>query len=208
MCWSKAEGWISSQRSCQGDLLFELYTLLFVKVKLVRYHCDIDLVLWLLQLAAVAALCVQYEAEFRPNMSIVVKALQPLLKPPASAAPAAESWSKLIPVFFLTVDICQIKPTLQSLLSWWPYRIHNIHYLFQLLLLFFLEDPWVYVWLDWIGCFLVSNSSCVACWYSPQLFKMFFPFRFWSHQVRLSGSGWCGGNYIMLIVCFPSLLSY
>ncbi|KAG9157798.1 hypothetical protein Leryth_022814 [Lithospermum erythrorhizon] len=36
-------------------------------------------------LAAVAALCVQYEAEFRPNMTIVVKALQPLLK---SAAPA------------------------------------------------------------------------------------------------------------------------
>ncbi|KAL6526682.1 PTI1-like tyrosine-protein kinase 3 [Orobanche gracilis] len=32
------------------------------------------------KLAAVAALCVQYEAEFRPNMSIVVKALQPLLK--------------------------------------------------------------------------------------------------------------------------------
>ncbi|XP_022722442.1 PTI1-like tyrosine-protein kinase 3 isoform X2 [Durio zibethinus] len=41
------------------------------------------------KLAAVAALCVQYEAEFRPNMSIVVKALQPLLKAPASApAPA------------------------------------------------------------------------------------------------------------------------
>ncbi|XAR71139.1 Non-specific protein-tyrosine kinase [Bertholletia excelsa] len=37
------------------------------------------------KLAAVAALCVQYEAEFRPNMSIVVKALQPLLKPPAPA---------------------------------------------------------------------------------------------------------------------------
>ncbi|KAE8077195.1 hypothetical protein FH972_015781 [Carpinus fangiana] len=36
-------------------------------------------------LAAVAALCVQYEAEFRPNMSIVVKALQPLLKAPAPA---------------------------------------------------------------------------------------------------------------------------
>ncbi|KAB2599218.1 pto-interacting protein 1-like [Pyrus ussuriensis x Pyrus communis] len=31
------------------------------------------------KLAAVAALCVQYEADFRPNMSIVVKALQPLL---------------------------------------------------------------------------------------------------------------------------------
>ncbi|XP_022733581.1 PTI1-like tyrosine-protein kinase 1 isoform X2 [Durio zibethinus] len=38
------------------------------------------------KLAAVAALCVQYEAEFRPNMSIVVKALQPLLK---SVAPTA-----------------------------------------------------------------------------------------------------------------------
>ncbi|PPD96740.1 hypothetical protein GOBAR_DD06230 [Gossypium barbadense] len=33
----------------------------------------------LYQLAAVAALCVQYEADFRPNMTIVVKALQPLL---------------------------------------------------------------------------------------------------------------------------------
>ncbi|XP_009390974.2 pto-interacting protein 1 [Musa acuminata AAA Group] len=31
------------------------------------------------KVAAVAALCVQYEAELRPNMSIVVKALQPLL---------------------------------------------------------------------------------------------------------------------------------
>ncbi|GAA0161516.1 hypothetical protein LIER_17813 [Lithospermum erythrorhizon] len=30
------------------------------------------------KMAAVAALCVQYEADFRPNMSIVVKALQPL----------------------------------------------------------------------------------------------------------------------------------
>ncbi|XWS22267.1 hypothetical protein CRYUN_Cryun29cG0019500 [Craigia yunnanensis] len=37
------------------------------------------------KLAAVAALCVQYEGEFRPNMSIVVKALQPLLKAPAPA---------------------------------------------------------------------------------------------------------------------------
>ncbi|EOY04971.1 Kinase superfamily protein isoform 2 [Theobroma cacao] len=44
------------------------------------------------KLAAVAALCVQYEAEFRPNMSIVVKALQPLLKAPAPApAPAPET---------------------------------------------------------------------------------------------------------------------
>ncbi|CAH9071504.1 unnamed protein product [Cuscuta epithymum] len=42
----------------------------------------------LAKLAAVAALCVQYEAEFRPNMSIVVKALLPLLKTPT---PAPES---------------------------------------------------------------------------------------------------------------------
>ncbi|KAG6768665.1 hypothetical protein POTOM_027592 [Populus tomentosa] len=44
------------------------------------------------KLAAVAALCVQYESEFRPNMSIVVKALQPLLKAAAAApAPAPET---------------------------------------------------------------------------------------------------------------------
>ncbi|KAD5507848.1 hypothetical protein E3N88_15551 [Mikania micrantha] len=39
------------------------------------------------KLAAVAALCVQYESEFRPNMSIVVKALQPLLRAPAPTVP-------------------------------------------------------------------------------------------------------------------------
>ncbi|KAM0038664.1 putative non-specific protein-tyrosine kinase RLK-Pelle-RLCK-VIII family [Helianthus debilis subsp. tardiflorus] len=39
------------------------------------------------KLAAVAALCVQYESEFRPNMSIVVKALQPLLKTSAPPPP-------------------------------------------------------------------------------------------------------------------------
>ncbi|KAK8961177.1 PTI1-like tyrosine-protein kinase 3 [Platanthera guangdongensis] len=37
-------------------------------------------------LAAVAALCVQYEAGFRPNMSIVVKALQPLLNSRSAAS--------------------------------------------------------------------------------------------------------------------------
>ncbi|KAL9269651.1 Pto-interacting protein 1-like protein [Drosera capensis] len=41
------------------------------------------------KMAAVAALCVQYEADFRPNMSIVVKAVQPLLNP--RHAPAAET---------------------------------------------------------------------------------------------------------------------
>ncbi|URD73613.1 STYKc [Musa troglodytarum] len=44
------------------------------------------------KLAAVAALCVQYEGEFRPNMSIVVKALSPLLvnkpAPPPAAVPS------------------------------------------------------------------------------------------------------------------------
>ncbi|EEC84875.1 hypothetical protein OsI_32021 [Oryza sativa Indica Group] len=45
------------------------------------------------KLAAVAALCVQYESEFRPNMSIVVKALSPLLqhKPPLPPAVAPET---------------------------------------------------------------------------------------------------------------------
>ncbi|XP_052167814.1 PTI1-like tyrosine-protein kinase 3 isoform X1 [Oryza glaberrima] len=45
------------------------------------------------KLAAVAALCVQYESEFRPSMSIVVKALSPLLqhKPPAPPAVAPET---------------------------------------------------------------------------------------------------------------------
>uniref|UniRef100_A0A9I9CX04 Protein kinase domain-containing protein n=1 Tax=Cucumis melo TaxID=3656 RepID=A0A9I9CX04_CUCME len=41
------------------------------------------------KLAAVAALCVQYEADFRPNMTIVVKALQPLLN--SSKPPGPES---------------------------------------------------------------------------------------------------------------------
>ncbi|XP_078447422.1 PTI1-like tyrosine-protein kinase 1 isoform X2 [Wolffia australiana] len=39
------------------------------------------------KLAAVAALCVQYESDFRPNMGIIVKALQPLLTQ-KTAAPA------------------------------------------------------------------------------------------------------------------------
>uniref|UniRef100_A0A0E0IM98 non-specific protein-tyrosine kinase n=2 Tax=Oryza nivara TaxID=4536 RepID=A0A0E0IM98_ORYNI len=45
------------------------------------------------KLAAVAALCVQYESEFRPSMSIVVKALSPLLqhKPPLPPAVAPET---------------------------------------------------------------------------------------------------------------------
>ncbi|XWS53450.1 hypothetical protein CRYUN_Cryun10bG0002400 [Craigia yunnanensis] len=38
------------------------------------------------KLGAVAALCLQYEADFRPNMSIVVKALQPLLNATRPAA--------------------------------------------------------------------------------------------------------------------------
>jgi len=42
----------------------------------------------LAKLAAVAALCVQYEAEFRPNMSIVVKALSALLASRHTQTPA------------------------------------------------------------------------------------------------------------------------
>ncbi|KAJ3678144.1 hypothetical protein LUZ60_001947 [Juncus effusus] len=43
------------------------------------------------KLAAVAALCVQYESEFRPNMSIVVKALSPLLTQRQAPTPPVES---------------------------------------------------------------------------------------------------------------------
>lgn len=45
------------------------------------------------KMAAVAALCVQYEGEFRPNMSIVVKALNPLLHSRPGNRPAASSAS-------------------------------------------------------------------------------------------------------------------
>lgn len=45
------------------------------------------------KMAAVAALCVQYEADFRPNMSIVVKALSPLLHSRSSNRPAASEGS-------------------------------------------------------------------------------------------------------------------
>ena len=45
------------------------------------------------QMAAVAALCVQYEGDFRPNMSIVVKALSPLLHSRSGNRPSASSAS-------------------------------------------------------------------------------------------------------------------
>lgn len=43
------------------------------------------------KLAAVAALCVQYESEFRPSMSIVVKALSPLLVNAPYQPPVADA---------------------------------------------------------------------------------------------------------------------
>jgi pto-interacting protein 1 len=45
----------------------------------------------MLQLAAVAALCVQYESEFRPSMSIVVRALSTLLQRKPQPPPAVVS---------------------------------------------------------------------------------------------------------------------
>jgi hypothetical protein len=59
------------------------YTLIFISLNITSKY-------FLFQLAAVAALCVQYEAEFRPNMTIVVKALSPLLvQKPAAPVPDA-----------------------------------------------------------------------------------------------------------------------
>ncbi|CAL4976533.1 unnamed protein product [Urochloa decumbens] len=43
------------------------------------------------KMAAVAALCVQYEGDFRPNMSIVVKALNPLLHSRSGNRPSSSS---------------------------------------------------------------------------------------------------------------------
>nr|GEW45567.1 PTI1-like tyrosine-protein kinase 3 [Tanacetum cinerariifolium] len=64
------------------------------------------------KLAAVAALCVQYESEFRPNMSIVVKALQPLLKATVSAPALVVSPTKrlyyVVPGTILTREIKEI----------------------------------------------------------------------------------------------------
>ncbi|KAJ6847405.1 pto-interacting protein 1-like isoform X2 [Iris pallida] len=45
------------------------------------------------KIAAVAALCLQYQADFRPNMSIVVKALEPLLNVQSGAA-QGRPWPK------------------------------------------------------------------------------------------------------------------
>lgn len=74
MCWLLQSANTSKQHCC---LVFTLKMVLFC----------------LLQLAAVAALCVQYESEFRPSMSIVVKALSPLLQhkpqPPPATTPDA-----------------------------------------------------------------------------------------------------------------------
>lgn len=61
------------------------------------------------QMAAVAALCVQYEGDFRPNMSIVVKALNPLLhsrsgnRPSGSSASAAAAAAERSGLWFLVV---------------------------------------------------------------------------------------------------------
>jgi hypothetical protein len=72
----------------------------------------------------VAALCVPYESDFRPNMTIVVKALQPLLKAAAATAgeprghfgvaePASCSWTRLICLTLLS----SLAPSVQFLFS-------------------------------------------------------------------------------------------
>uniref|UniRef100_A0ACD5VMP7 Uncharacterized protein n=1 Tax=Avena sativa TaxID=4498 RepID=A0ACD5VMP7_AVESA len=53
------------------------------------------------KMAAVAALCVQYEADFRPNISIDVKALAPLLHTRSTNRPAASSSASTAAVFVL-----------------------------------------------------------------------------------------------------------
>ncbi|GAB4859067.1 hypothetical protein Ancab_010532 [Ancistrocladus abbreviatus] len=91
--------WVDSSDSVAGPLpcysLAAVY-LLFEDCLLISWYrgdvaellCYSPIVVYLrfenslLALAAVAALCMQREAEFRPNKSIVVKELQRLLNPP------------------------------------------------------------------------------------------------------------------------------
>ncbi|KAG8362696.1 hypothetical protein BUALT_BualtUnG0049800 [Buddleja alternifolia] len=67
-----------------GVVLLELLTGL-KPVDHTRPRGQQSLVTWM---AAIAALCQQYKADFRPNMSIVVKALQPSLN--ARSVPPTE----------------------------------------------------------------------------------------------------------------------
>ncbi|KAI4302739.1 hypothetical protein MLD38_038451 [Melastoma candidum] len=79
MCGPEANGRVSSQGNGKGNVLNFIPWLRFTFRAISQRFLSC-----MLQLAAVAALCVQYEAEFRPNMSIVVKALQPLLRSTSS----------------------------------------------------------------------------------------------------------------------------
>lgn len=80
--------------NCIVQLVYASVTQHFIVYVYIRMKY-VGLISWnilVVQLAAVAALCVQYEAEFRPNMSIVVKALQPLLKTTVPYPPPTETW--------------------------------------------------------------------------------------------------------------------
>lgn len=118
------------------------------------------------QFAAVAALCVQYEANFRPNMSIVVNALQPLLH----ARSAPRHWNnKLLDSrhvtrscrqhhwdlfgnhsFFRSYTIVRFLLVIKILMI--PYVIHTNSYKFQKL------EPWIIWPFDiknlFLGCLL------------------------------------------------------
>lgn len=98
-----------------------------------------------MQMAAVAALCVQYEADFRPNMSIVVKALQPLLN--TRAGPTGESgltWktrTKLV-----NHDKSSTSIYIFGSRFWWRNCCGNRNFLVLLLLL------WLFKILQWEAC--------------------------------------------------------
>ena len=84
-----------------GELCFFFFIVLFCSIslcyttKLISYNSYhvFFLSFFFHQMAAVAALCVQYEGDFRPNMSIVVKALSPLLHSRSGNRPSASSAS-------------------------------------------------------------------------------------------------------------------
>lgn len=83
VCGCEIEGRIPSKGSGKGNLIYIVqcceHEMLCMSQINVVFLPMIHFCVCLWKMAAVAALCVQYEAEFRPNMSIVVKALPPLL---------------------------------------------------------------------------------------------------------------------------------
>ena len=98
-------------------------------------------IIYCLQLAAVAALCVQYEADFRPNMTIVVKALQPLF----NSKPVQDHQIWLF-CFFLSIFIIQFPDFIflfiYFIIEWLISEKHEIEFLLLTIAEWWQEFDW------------------------------------------------------------------